>query len=43
MRTNHNTTRNVADRLYHASAVAGALLTPALLVGFAWEIAEVLL
>lgn len=47
MRANDSTTRNatrtVAERLYHASAVAGALLVPALLLGWAWELVEVLL
>lgn len=42
MRANDTTprhaTRTVAERLYHASAVAGALLVPALIVGFAWEV-----
>lgn len=43
MRTNHNTTRNVADRLYHAAATAGFLLVPALIVGWGFELVEVLL
>lgn len=42
MRTNdtipRHATRTVADRIYHASAVAGALLTPALLVGLMLEV-----
>lgn len=38
MRTNDSTTRNTADRLYRASAVMGALLTPAFIVGLMLEV-----
>lgn len=38
MRVELNTTSPVIIRLYHACAALGALLTPALIVGFAWEV-----